>query len=494
MAEDYDTKIRIGMEADLAGGVQTEKQFDKLKQKAREFGKDAGSSSNSASAALGRVTSAVGKLRSVLTGLGVAGALAGLIASIKSIAESLREADKEAEKFAKAKKAAAQEKEVSDLADAYAKLTKAIQASSAANEHENAMIAKKVAAERELEDARAEAAKQRELDAIDPNDPTANEQRAAVEAKYARAAGIRAAARGREDIVYRRQELNSQADQLAKGAAADRESAGVDDRKIAELEKMRNEALTRATTENKEDATGFWSSLGHNITSIATGRWGRVGDARTDEGNALRAEAQAEADTYQRQIEQIKKSRDQKLQSAKDAETAASRKREEADIEGSRLEAADIRRSTSDASGTAARDKAEKALGDRRAKIEADEQTYERAVREKDSVDRQIEQAKAQLAVVQEQKAQNGLAMARAGDAYDMAVANGRPAREQRAAFDERQRAIREAQNAGHAFDRVEAELVATIKNLTERQNSLARTLSTFKKQSKADNSEYAGD
>ena len=494
MAEDYDTKIRIGMEADLAGGVQTEKQYDKLKQKAREFGKDAGSSSNSASAALGRVTSAVGKLRSVLTGLGVAGALAGLIASIKSIAESLREADKEAEKFAKAKKAAAQEKEVSDLADAYAKLTKAIQASSAANEHENAMIAKKVAAERELEDARAEAAKQRELDAIDPNDPTANEQRAAVEAKYARAAGIRAAARGREDIVYRRQELNSQADQLAKGAAADRESASVDDRKIAELEKMRNEALTRATTENKEDATGFWSSLGHNITSIATGRWGRVGDARTDEGNALRAEAQAEADTYQRQIEQIKKSRDQKLQSAKDAETAASRKREEADIEGSRLEAADIRRSTSDASGTAARDKAEKALGDRRAKIESDRQTYERAVREKDSVDRQIEQAKAQLAVVQEQKAQNGLAMARSGDAYDMAVANGRPAREQRAAFDERQRAIREAQNAGHAFDRVEAELVATIKNLTERQNSLARTLSTFKKQSKADNSEYAGD
>ena len=494
MAEDYDTKIRIGMEADLAGGVQTEKQYDKLKQKAREFGKDAGSSSNSASAALGRVTSAVGKLRSVLTGLGVAGALAGLIASIKSIAESLREADKEAEKFAKAKKAAAQAKEVSDLADAYAKLTKAIQASSAANEHENAMIAKKVAAERELEDARAEAAKQRELDAIDPNDPTANEQRAAVEAKYARAAGIRAAARGREDIVYRRQELNSQADQLAKGAAADRESASVDDRKIAELEKMRNEALTRATTENKEDATGFWSSLGHNITSIATGRWGRVGDARTDEGNALRAEAQAEADTYQRQIEQIKKSRDQKLQSAKDAETAASRKREEADIEGSRLEAADIRRSTSDASGTAARDKAEKALGDRRAKIESDRQTYERAVREKDSVDRQIEQAKAQLAVVQEQKAQNGLAMARSGDAYDMAVANGRPAREQRAAFDERQRAIREAQNAGHAFDRVEAELVATIKNLTERQNSLARTLSTFKKQSKADNSEYAGD
>ena len=147
MAEDYDTKIRIGMEADLAGGVQTERQFDKLKQKAREFGKETGSSSNSASAALGRVTSAVGKLRSVLTGLGVAGALAGLIASIKSIAESLREADKEAEKFAKAKKAAAQEKEVSDLADAYAKLTKAIQDSSAANEHENAMIAKKVAAD-----------------------------------------------------------------------------------------------------------------------------------------------------------------------------------------------------------------------------------------------------------------------------------------------------------------------------------------------------------
>lgn len=472
MAEDYDTKIRIGMEADLAGGVQTEKQYDKLKQKAREFGKETGSSSNSASAALGRVTSAVGKMRSVLTGLGVAGALAGLIASIKSIAESLREADKEAEKFAKAKKAAAQAKEVSDLADAYAKLTKAIQDSSAANEHENAMIAKKVAAERELEDARAEAAKQRELDAIDPNDPTANEQRAAVEAKYARAAGIRAAARGREDIVYRRQELNSQADQLAKGAAADRESAGVDDRKIAELEKMRNEALTRATTENKEDATGFWSSLGHNITSIATGRWGRVGDARTDEGNALRAEAQAEADTYQRQIEQIQKSRDQKLQSAKDAETAASRKREEADIEGSRLEAADIRRSTSDASGTAARDKAEKALGAKQARNAADEALVAGAPGRLDELRARIAGAQGQIAAADENARAQAMDVALAQaqlDRFNMNVGTRRTgvAKERAGLEANVERETAEAQQASQAAASLRSSLGELIVQLT---------------------------
>ena len=46
MAEDYDTKIRIGIEADLAGGVQTEKEYDTLQQNARAFVNDARKSKN----------------------------------------------------------------------------------------------------------------------------------------------------------------------------------------------------------------------------------------------------------------------------------------------------------------------------------------------------------------------------------------------------------------------------------------------------------------
>ena len=70
MAEDYDTTIKIGMKADTSGGVATEKQIDRLTQKAREFGKETNKSATSAIGAFERMGQSVNKVRGAIMGLG----------------------------------------------------------------------------------------------------------------------------------------------------------------------------------------------------------------------------------------------------------------------------------------------------------------------------------------------------------------------------------------------------------------------------------------
>ena len=491
MAEDYDTKIRIGMEADLAGGVQTERQFDKLKQKAREFGKEAGSSSNSASAAFGRVNSAVGKVKSALASLTIGSVF---IAGLQKIAESFKSAKKNASEFAEIDRKLKEKSSLAEMANDARRLADAVADAVKSQNRQLTLIDDQVSARRRLQKANLEAAKESELSGLDPNSEDYGEQVKLVEAKYARISAQNAASDAKEDVMLQRQKIASDIEIKNRELSAESANESLIRRKIADARREKSAADIASESINEEDKSGFVDALGKTLAQLATGQWGRAAGATTEEGDRIRKENKAKSSDISLRIieleEELRKSQGRQRDLRAERRNLNDRLRSTDTL----LEAADIEGDTINRTARRGQETAGLDLMKKRAKIEADEQTYERAVREKDSVDRQIEQAKAQLAVVQEQKAQNGLAMARAGDAYDMAVANGRPAREQRAAFDERQRAIREAQNAGHAFDRVEAELVATIKNLTERQNSLARTLSTFKKQSKADNSEYAGD
>lgn len=491
MAEDYDTNIRIGMEADLAGGVQTERQFDKLKQKAREFGKEAGSSSNSASAALGRVNSAVGKVKSALASLTIGSVF---IAGLQKIAESFKSAEKNASEFAKIDRKLKEKSSLAEMANDARRLADAVADAVKSENRQLTLIDDQVSARRRLQKANLEAAKESELSGLDPNSEDYGEQVKLVEAKYARISAQNAASDAKEDVVLQRQKIASDIEIKNSELSAESANESLIRRKIADARREKSAADIASESINEEDKSGFVDALGKTLAQLATGQWGRAAGATTEEGDRIRKENKAKSSDISLRIieleEELRKSQVRQRDLRAERRNLNDRLRSTDTL----LEAADIEGDTINRTARRGQETAVLDLTKKRAKIEADGHTYERAVREKDSVDRQIEQAKAQLAVVQEQKAQNGLAMARAGDAYDMAVANGRPAREQRAAFDERQRAIQEAQNAGHAFDRVEAELVATIKNLTERQNSLARTLSTFKKQSKADNSEYAGD
>ncbi len=374
MADRHDMTIGIGLKADLEGGVQTEKQLDKVRRKAVEVGKASGEAGNQAARSFERIQGAVGKLNAALSGLGVVGLITGLLSQIKTLTDSFGSAEKEAKRFGESVKAAARAKEIDDLAESYSRLTKEIAESAAANDHQNAMIAKNVAAARELEDATAQAAEQRELAAVDPTAPDAEEQRQEISARYAAAAGRRAAVRGKEDIDYRRNALNSQAAQLENSAVKTEAAAVADDEMIARLVKDRADANRRSVSENEEDATGFFGMLASNIKRVATLQWGKVNDARTDEGDAEREKARAEAEKIEAEIYRIKKQRDAKLESAKSDRESAKRKREEAEIEGNRLKAADIRIGSAAESGAMSVGKADRALESRQAQIAADEE------------------------------------------------------------------------------------------------------------------------
>ena len=352
MARPPDTIITIRTEADTSGAEKAEKAHGRVADAARRSGAETAKSAQTAGDAINKAAGAVGKLRAVLTGLGVAGVLTALIGSIKTVAESFGKARAEAEKYAKAQKEAARDREVDALAESYARLAKAIGDAASASERQNALLEKSVAARRELEDAQDRAAEQQELAAIDPDDPAAAEKRAAIRAKYAGRASVRAANRGGQDIQRRAAALESQATGLFEGATKNRFSANEDQAMIDRLEQERKAALARSVSENGSDATTSFSMFGKNLKDILTLNWGGVGDSHTEAGDAERAAELQRAEKLQGQIDALKKARDAKLQSAADMEAQGRQKKDEQGVELKRLEAAGL---NLQAAGTAAR-------------------------------------------------------------------------------------------------------------------------------------------
>lgn len=427
--DEADTVIRIRMEADTSAAEKAEKAHDRLEAAAKRSGAETARSAQTAGQAIGKAASAVGKFRAVLAGLGVAGVFTALIGSIKTVVESFGKAQAEAEKFDRAQKEAARDREVAALAESYERLAKSIGDAAAANEHQLAMISKAAAAQRELEDAQARAAEQKELAAVDPDDPAAAERRDAVRAKYAGQAAARSAARGEQDIVFRTQELTVQAEQLDRGAAQTRAAAGADAGKIAELRALRKAALARSVSENGSDAGGFLGLFAKNVKDIATLNWGGVGDSRTEAGDAERAAAQAEAERLRGQIDALEKARDAKLQSAAGMETQAARKREEAGIEMSRLDAVRLDREAADTAAGMQNAAAQGALEAKQARIAADEALVAAAPGRLDELRARIAGAQGQIAAADENASAQAMEMALAQgqlDAFNASVGTRR--------------------------------------------------------------------
>ena len=470
--DEADTVIRIRMEANTSGAEKAEKAHDRLESAAKRSAAETARSAQTAGQAIGKAASAVGKLRAVLAGLGVAGVFTALIGSIKTVADSFGKAQAEAEKFDRAQKEAARAREVAALAESYERLAKSIGDAAAANEHQLAMISKAAAAQRELEDAQARAAEQKELAAVDPDDPAAAERRDAVRAKYAGQAAARSAARGEQDIVFRTQELTVQAEQLDRGAAQTRAAAGADAGKIAELRALRKAALARSVSENGSDAGGFLGLFAKNVKDIATLNWGGVGDSRTEAGDAERAAAQAEAERLRGQIDALEKARDAKLQAASDAETQAARKREEAGIEMSRLDAVRLDR---EAAGTAAgmqNAAAQGALEAKQARIAADEALVAGAPGRLDELCARIAGAQGQIAAADENASAQAMEMALAQgqlDAFNASVGTRRTgvAKERAGLQANLDRETEEAREASGAAASLRSSLGELISQLT---------------------------
>ena len=181
----YDTTIKLGMEADLSGGVQTEKQADAIRKKFKQMGDEGSASAGKATSAISRLKSMAGGLRNLLTGFGVGAVFAGIVAQVSKVADSFKSAKKAADDFAKVQQQLSADKSLQQLAQSYERMKDA--AAEAARELQHAVETGNLALQNasRLDKAERNRSKEIELSNLDPSAPDYKERKAAIEARYA---------------------------------------------------------------------------------------------------------------------------------------------------------------------------------------------------------------------------------------------------------------------------------------------------------------------
>lgn len=472
MAE-RDTIIRIGMDADLSGGIQTEKQLDALTAKAKQLGKESENSAGKASSAFGSLGKTIGRTRQLLSGFGVVAGVTALIGAINKVKDSFAAAKKEADALAAAKAKAEHKEAVDALAKSYVALGEAAKNAAAALQHQNELLDISVKNARDLEDAQLNLAEQKELAAVDGNDLAASEARAQISARYAQRRGALAASRGKEDVAYQRQRLQGEADAKRRDAAGIEGTIANDDRVIAEARRRLADAQTRSVSENDADATGVMAGWGNNLKNIFTGNWGKVGDSRTVEGDAERAKAKAEVEELEAEIKQLQEQKAAKLKEAERLRQEAARAEEKKDALGGQIAVSDVRRETADVAGQAGVAAADRAREKKEAQIARDEKTVREGQSRIAELGSAMDSEKARAQAAADAYAREGADVVAAQGRYDMLTANGGSRKERSAALAALQKEQAEAKEAKFEMEKVAAEVATTLKAIKEQINAL---------------------
>lgn len=481
MAGTYDTTIKIGLEADLSGGVQTEKQLDNLKKKSRELGKDGEAAGANVSAAFGKVSRAAAMFQKVLTGIGVATAFAGVVAAIEKIRSSFGAARKEAEELAKAKDQAAHKEAIEGLAKSYEDLGESMKKAADEAQHANEMLDVNVKNARDLEDAQRDLAEQQELAAVDSDDPAAEEKRAAIRARYGAMRGETAAQRQKDDVGLAQDKLLREADAKRKEAAAIEASTGADDSVIADTRKRRAAAGVRANSLNDEDVTGFWSQFGKNVKRVATLEWGKVGDVETEAGDAKRKEAAAEEKGLDDELKRLEADKEAKLKKAEQLRREAAEAEEKANALGGGIEVANVKARTAWLTGRAGVVAADRSLEKKEAQVEQDRKTLADAPLI-DSYKARMDEEKARQRAAEGRYEKEQDDVRRAQGRYEMLAANGGSRKELSAALAALQKEKEEANEAKHEMERTAAEVASTLQAITAQIKALQRAMDQAKR------------
>ena len=464
---DGEGNVKVKITAENGGVTQAVTGLDKVGKKAKETAEKTKSGFEQANQAFDKVTKAAGAFQKVLSGFGMIGIATALAGGITKILDSFRSAKKEAEEFNKA----AAEKNVKDgidaLADSYKQLTDATARANAERTAQNEIDSIELKNKRDIEDANIDLAEQKELDAIDVNDPAAAEARAEIQARYKAKRDNLAVQRGIFDGVRERQDLQ-------QGAIADRENADkIDaaanetDKAIEEAKARRNAALARSNTINSEDATGFWSASGTNLKRILTLEWGKVGDERTEAGDAIREKAQAEVDAEQARIEQLTKEAEAQRKQAEDLRTSATQKDRKAEALGGSYEAQKIREQLVSMQGASSIAAAERATDKKDEDVAKEKAKEADAMKAQELLRREKAELEQRIAAEQARKATAAQGVFAAQGNLDLAKLN-------KSGQAEAQQALISAQQAA---DGVNREADAALKTLTETLKSVESRL-----------------
>lgn len=475
MADRHDMTIGIGLKADLEGGVQTEKQLDKVRQKARDLGKDANDAGNQAVASFGRLQKTVGTLNAALTGFGVAGMFTALIAGVQKITGSFGHAKKAAEEFAKEQAGIAESKAIDALVSDYERLKASIAASTAEQNRQLELIDAEVSARRRLDAAKLASEKERALAALDPSSPDYAEKVKAVETRFGAAEAAMRASNADEDVTLAKRRLVDQAGAKDREAAAEGARQKAIRAQINAARREQSRASFEAVELNDNDKTGVLSALGTTMKQLFSGDWGRMAGAKTAEGDAVRKEAGKRAQEAARKAaqlqEQLRASEERQAELRKEAEQL----RRKADVKGGEHEAARIERETEESRARRTNAEAARSLADRQEQVAKDQATISGAAGRKAEIQARIdaENARLQAAADRSNKedrdvylAQRRLEQADAGNRGKGWKRYAQGARKDLAADVRREED--EAAEAKVSFERTKNAVAETLKTLNE--------------------------
>ena len=474
----YDTTIKIGMDADLSGGVQTEKQLDAIRRKAKQMGDDGTAAAVKATSALGTLRRSVMMLRSALTGFGVVALVQQAINSFKEWRKSIQDAEGKAKALRDAMREAADAKAAKEMAAAYNEVAESIAKAADARKRANDLLSEEVRIRREAEDANIDLEEAQALAAVDENDPAAEERRTAIKSQFAARRAQGAASRKREDVILRMTALDQEARTSDEAANALAATLGADRTELlrARISARSNRAF--AAEMNDRDVTWY----------------GRR--QRTEEGDAVRAGYAKRADEAEARAEKleadIKKKEAEIAKYRADAEDARTRH----GMMGTALSAADTAGNAAGITSGMSTSAAARALGKKEAQIAADESTIAQGPGKIAALQKQIAAVEAQRssAISADAKEQQDALLAqRALDSFNLSGRrrNGTGVQAQRSALeDDVARETAEASQSRAQLQSTLATLAATLKGLNADLKKVERDVDAAVKRQNATNDE----
>ena len=374
MAADGDVNVKVKLGADLRGGVQTREELKKIREEAKRTsdGPNAGARGfTRLGDCIKNATSAMGKLRAVMTGFGILGVVQQAVTLYQTLAEIFKKDTENASELNKELQDKAAVERVKELKKSYDELTESISAAAKERGREKQVSDEEVRVRREAEDADMAADEADALAAVDPNAKDADRQRQRIRDSFNARRARKTADRKKEDVVFRRQELQGEADAATNAADRIEATLGEDDKAISRA-RLRANTLDVLSRE-KNDKDGTW----YNPYK------------KTEEGDAVREQQRRDAESARQQTERLEADRKAKEKQIEDLRARAAQALKIRDIIGRSIDTAELERETANVtedSGAAQRDAGWKQEDERKAKEER-RKAAEKSLQEKELAD-----------------------------------------------------------------------------------------------------------
>lgn len=457
-----DIAIKLG--ADISGGVQSRAELEKLRAQAKKTATETSGGFGKLKQGAEAVGRSVGFINKALMGFGVVGLLMPIVNLFKSWHEEAKKTEEAARNLRKEMEMKSAAAQVKEIAAAYRELTDAINETKEARQRENEVFDEEVRVRREAEDAEMSADEADALAAVDPNAEDADKQKQRIRETFDSKRKRRAADRKREDVVFRRQKLEGEAEDATNAADKLEATLGADDKAIL---RARTRASTlEALSKMKNDKDGTW--------------WSPY--KKTEEGDAVREEQRKEAEKAREEVKKLEEDKRAKEKQIKDLRDSAAHSRKIRDVIGRSIDTAELERenvNVEEDTQTAANAAADKKEADKKAKEQAKLDDAKKAAV---LLQAEKERIQAEIADRQSDKDAMGKYVFDANSDYETAkLGNNRKA--QKSAYANLQRLQETAQNVNHEADSAINALTETLKSVETRLKAAQSAIQNASKQ-----------